>query len=74
MERRINKYFYAVVSVCMGFAGFDRFLRGQVGLGILKFITAGGCGLWYIIDAIVAFTKVGKYEMDFEFINGGWKI
>ena len=73
MELRVNKYFFAVVCMCTGLFGCDRFLRGQVGLGILKIITFGGFGLWAFIDMIIALTKVGKYEKDFEFINGAWK-
>jgi len=73
MELRVNKYFFAAVSICMGLFGFDRFLRGQVGLGILKTVTLGGIGIWALVDIIVALTKVGKYETNFEFINGTWK-
>ena len=39
-----------VVSVLVGSLGIDRFLVGDIGLGIGKLITLGGCGIWAIID------------------------
>lgn len=74
METRVDKYFFTVFGAWLfGLLGGDRYLRGQVGLGILKLITLGAFGIWYFIDLIIVLTKVGKYEKDFEFINGTWK-
>ncbi len=39
-----------VVSLVGGSLGIDRFLIGDVGLGIGKLITCGGFGVWTIID------------------------
>jgi TM2 domain-containing membrane protein YozV len=33
--------------------GIDRIYLGYVGLGILKFCTAGGCWIWWIYDIIM---------------------
>jgi len=74
MEKRINKYFFLVFgSMLCGTIGGDRFIRGQVGLGILKLLTFGGLCIWYLVDIIIALTKVGNYDQDFEFNNGAWK-
>ena len=73
VEKRVNKHVYTWVgSFLFGGLGVDRFLRGQIGLGILKIITIGGVGFWSLIDWIIALTKLGSYDSDFIFQNGKW--
>lgn len=41
-----------ILSILLGELGIDRFYLGYTGLGILKLLTFGGCGIWWIIDII----------------------
>ena len=45
------------MSIVFGWFGVDRFLMGHVGLGILKLITFGGLGIWWLVDWILIATK-----------------
>ncbi len=39
-----------IVSIVGGSLGIDRFIIGDIGLGIGKLLTCGGFGIWYIVD------------------------
>lgn len=41
-----------IVCLLVGGLGIHRFMLGQPGLGVLMLLTAGGCGIWALIDLI----------------------
>ncbi len=46
-----------LLSVFLGYLGIHRFFTGKIGTGLLMLLTAGGCGIWYIIDIIMIATE-----------------
>ena len=55
--KEVNWTLTLVMSIVFGQLGVDRFIMGHIGLGILKLITFGGFGIWWIIDVILIATR-----------------
>jgi hypothetical protein len=58
-------------SWLLGFLGVDRFYLGKVGTGVVKLLTVGGLGIWWLIDLILTLAgvqrdKEGRLLPDFE--------
>lgn len=48
-----------LLSIFIGYLGIDRIYVGDVGLGVLKMLTCGGIGIWWLI-ALFLITDVTK--------------
>jgi hypothetical protein len=49
-----------LLSLLLGILGVDRFYLGKVGTGILKLLTAGGLGIWYVIDLVLLLAGLAR--------------
>lgn len=49
-----------LLSLLLGIVAVDRFYLGKAGTGILKLVTFGGFGIWYLIDLILVLTGAQK--------------
>ncbi len=54
-----------LVSIFLGGLGIDRFMIGDTGMGILKLLTAGVCGIMTIVD----WFTISKKTKDLNFNN-----
>jgi TM2 domain-containing membrane protein YozV len=53
MDVSANWLTLLLLSIFLGELGVDRFYVGKIGTGILKLITVGGCGIWWLIDLVL---------------------
>jgi TM2 domain-containing membrane protein YozV len=51
-----------LISFLAGYFGLDRFYRGEIALGVIKMITCGGLGVWYLVDVAIAAYQFGKLD------------
>lgn len=51
-----------LISIFLGELGVDRFMLGNTGMGILKLLTAGLCGILWIIDIIGISKKTQEWN------------
>ena len=52
------KQWLVALLLCLfvGGLGIHRFYVGKTGTGVLMLLTAGGCGIWWLIDLIMIAT------------------
>lgn len=53
-----------LLGIFLGWAGMDRFYKGDMGLGILKLLTFGGAVIWWICDLFIVPSQIkqGNYS------------
>jgi TM2 domain-containing membrane protein YozV len=58
-------------SIFLGELGVDRFMLGDVGMGVGKLLTFGGCLVWWLIDLFLVQdrARVKNYETLMGFLN-----
>jgi TM2 domain-containing membrane protein YozV len=52
-----------IISILAGHFGVDRFLLGEVGLGVAKLLTCGGLGIWTVIDWFLIMGRTREVNM-----------
>ncbi len=53
-----------LVSIFLGTLGIDRFMLGDTGMGILKLLTVGCCGILTIIDWFTVSKRAKNYNFN----------
>ena len=56
-KKKVNWTLTLIMSILFGSLGVDRFIMGHILLGVLKLLTLGGCGVWWLVDVILIATK-----------------
>ena len=53
-----------ILSILAGTLGVDRFYMGDIGLGIGKLLTGGGCGIWWLIDIFLVMNDTRRKNLE----------
>lgn len=61
-RRKVNKIAYILLTFFLGGLGVHRFMRGQIGLGILMLLFGWlTLGIWWLVDFIISLVKLSAY-------------
>jgi TM2 domain-containing membrane protein YozV len=73
--RRVNKILYILMAFFFGAIGVHRFLRGQVGWGVIMILASWlTFYIWPLVDFIISLVKLGEYPGEDYFFtrDGKW--
>lgn len=60
----INPTTVLLVSIFLGGLGIDRFMLGDIGMGVLKLLTGGCCGVLTVIDWFITSKKAKEINFN----------
>jgi hypothetical protein len=63
-------------SIFLGELGVDRFMLGDIGLGVGKLLTLGGCLVWWLIDLFLVMDRARtiNFQMFMQAMNSSGHI
>jgi len=53
-----------IISILLGTLGIDRFFIGDIGMGVLKLLTAGLCGILTVIDWFLIMKRTKEKNLE----------
>jgi len=53
-----------IISLLGGHFGIDRFILGDVGLGVAKLLTCGGLGIWTLVDWFLIMDRTREVNLE----------
>lgn len=59
----IFQHIRLALSVWFGILGVDRFYNRQIALGVIKAITGGAAGIWWLVDMCYYAYQAGKEDL-----------
>ena len=61
-SERKDRTIILIVSILLGYLGIDRFLVGDLGIGLLKLFTGGLFGILWLVDLFLIRGRVDDYN------------
>jgi TM2 domain-containing membrane protein YozV len=61
-EKYMHLLVGTILSWTLGFIGADRAYKGEITMAVLKLITFGGFGIWWLYDAYMWTKDLGAYH------------
>lgn len=58
-----------LLCIFLGGIGVHRFYTGHTAIGVIQLLTAGGCGIWWLVDLIMIITDSYKDSNGFPLIK-----
>ncbi len=53
-----------IIAILVGSYGVDRFMLGDTTNGVIKLLTCGGCGVWWLLDIFNIKKRTQEFNMN----------